>query len=122
GSQGLFLLMRTPRPRQPPIVRCHKTPTLDRPSDLYRILLDILDRPLDVLDTVEIHFPPRPTPHGMIHGSLTNGIQLISTRRLERFDHVLRMIPMFPNQRMHVVRHDRTGVARVVASENRFFE
>jgi hypothetical protein len=99
--------------RQPTIIDRHKRPILRGQLPFKWIPVDVLHDSLHVRSRAQEHFPTRTTPNGMLRRSVSCINQATSTFLLQIPDHRFCAVPMFANQEMHVVGHDRTGVASI---------
>ena len=116
--QGLHIrrIGRMSLMQRPAIVRLHKRPRLSRQSNLDRIVLNVRNRAIDLIWMIKKYFPPAACrPHRMIaRPQSMDGIdQRPSCCILKQLDHLFRTVLVLANENMHVIRHDRAGVARV---------
>src|SRR5438094_9291836 len=99
---------------QPPVVIWdHERMLLLRQPNLDRILLDIRNRPPDLLRMIEKHAPSRSAPDWMIHIEQFARPQQSMRFTLKIPNDLLRLMLVLANEQVHVIRHNRARVAGV---------
>lgn len=97
----------------PIIILLDERPLLRWKPQLNRILFDIFYGPPDIARTVQKYFPSSPAENRVVIGPTCMIRYCPSTCISEMVHYFLRKAFMFANENVHVVRHDRAGIARI---------
>lgn len=105
----------TPSTRNPTIVFADERPGLLFHARLLGIAVNVLYCAPNIVRHVEKDFPSWATPDGMRGNTLFRIKDGDLACLLKKDQHFLSLVAMSANAEMHVVRHDRASVARVLA-------
>lgn len=76
-------------------------------------MLSVLNRATHFIGVVEKHLPTRTTPDGMIHWPYPKIAKRQAAGFLEIGDHFFGEMLVFADEKVNMVRHDGTGIARI---------
>src|SRR5215831_19126907 len=102
--------------KRPTIVWSFEVALLDGPSVRDRVVFDVTDGSTNFIRMINEDLPPAVNPHGMIERAKTISAKPQAAVMLQVLDHLLRLMPKFPDDQVHMIAKDRTRVARVFES------
>ena len=103
------------RMQWPTVILHDKRPLLPGQSLFPRIVLNIRNRPSNVVGMIQKDFPPARAPNTMFGVASARGTHRLGAVALEMTDHLLCSVPMLAHDQMNVVRHDCAGVHCVLS-------
>src|SRR5580692_1058524 len=102
------------RMQRPAVVGCDEWPCLRWQSDRTRVVLDVTNSPPNLVGMVEEHFPAAASNPGRMRlCSFAPFDQPVSAGEHQVGRHVLCQMLVLANENVHVIGHDRAGIASV---------